>query len=126
MRNGTPLDITVYRDRPDTVVLALAGDCDTDTVPEVHTTVDNEISRMAPRATLVIDLSGVGALDSSGLSALIMAQRRADAAGIALLLRGVRRHLHGVLRRTGLAVWFAVTPDPGDEPASPVEDTSRD
>lgn len=62
----------------------LAGEIDTYTVPEVRTVFDR--LGLAPERTVVVDLSGVTFLDSSGLGAVIGLHRWVGAAGARLQL----------------------------------------
>jgi anti-anti-sigma factor len=59
---------------------------------------------------LIIDISGLSALSSSTLSALLFAQRRCRARGGWVLLRGSNRRCSDMLARTGLTPLFAKEP----------------
>jgi anti-sigma B factor antagonist len=69
----------------DTHVIALAGELDIGSVPEVE--AELAIVEVTARlATLVIDLSSVTFIDSSGLRLILEACRRADTAAYRLAL----------------------------------------
>lgn len=59
-------------------VLIVAGEIDMLTAPDLEAAIDHDLSHVP--ATLVIDLSKVTFIDSSGLAALFGAQRRAACA----------------------------------------------
>ena len=87
------LDTAISRPDPATVLLSVRGEIDTLTAPAFTEATDDLLA--APGDTLVIDLSEVRFLASSGLAVLISAAQRADARGLRLRLvvptRAVRR-----------------------------------
>lgn len=91
-------------------VLRLHGRVDVLTVGELreslHTAVDAGVG------DLVVDVSDVELVDSTGLGALLSAHRRARRAGRRLVLRGVGPDLHRILHRTRLdrIIAFEVAP----------------
>jgi anti-sigma B factor antagonist len=102
--NGDPLTLTIERPREGAVVLRLVGYCDHETVDGLRRAVSTELPEAA---CLTVDMAGVGVCDSSGLSALIFARRRAEEAGACLHLTGVGERLRALLRLTGLEELFA-------------------
>jgi anti-sigma B factor antagonist len=92
------------------VCLELSGELTYGTVPlfdeHLAQVCDSCAGRSAPR--LVVDVHGLQFCDSVGLSALIGAQRRTDADGGRMVLRGVHGMLERVLRITGAGVLFTV------------------
>ena len=82
------------------VVLAPAGELDLATAPRLRELLD-EAHR--PRATVVLDLSDVGFLDSSALAVVLGAERRLRATGGTLRLVHVPEAVLRVLRICGLA-----------------------
>ncbi|RJL30804.1 STAS domain-containing protein [Bailinhaonella thermotolerans] len=93
----------------DAVVVTAFGELDLFTAPllreEATEAIENDGSR------LVLDLSGVDFMDSSGLSALIEAWRVASAAGGAVTLAGPQEPVARVLSTTGLDRRLPVYPD---------------
>ncbi|MGW2829351.1 STAS domain-containing protein [Streptomyces sp. NPDC001286] len=91
---------------PDGVVVRVAGDLDYETHREL---VDAVTPLLAPgdparhRAAGVVrlDFAGLHCVDSSGLSALLLLRRRADEAGVRLLLEARPVALERVLEMTG-------------------------
>lgn len=90
--------------------LRLTGDLDFDSAPELVDAVD-ELRRDGYRQ-LVIDLTGVGLCDSSGLSAFVLAHRGGSAP---LRLTGVNAALRHLLDRTGLADLLELPPATGSD-----------
>jgi anti-sigma B factor antagonist len=92
---GEFLDTAITRPRAGTAVLDVDGEVDTLTAPRFSSAVDELMS--GHEATLVVDLSGVTFLASSGLAVLIQAAHRAEERSARLRLvvatRAVRRPL---------------------------------
>ena len=82
------------------VVLRLEGEVDLETAPAV----DEEILRImeAQPERLLIDLSAVEFIDSTGLSALIRADQAVTANGQRLSLRGASGQVRRLFELTGL------------------------
>jgi anti-sigma B factor antagonist len=108
-------------ERPDLVLVTLGGELDIYTVP----TFRQDLDRYDPaEVQLVIDLSDVTLLDSSGLGALVSLLNRARGGSGRLGLVCPHRHLRRVFEITGLrrafvfgddvdAVRSALAADPG-------------
>jgi len=80
--NGTPLQ-EIVRDGDRTIV-RLAGDLDFATVAGVTPLLEAECARRPGR--LVLDLSGVAFLDSSGIHLLVQVHKRLTADGCRLIV----------------------------------------
>jgi anti-sigma B factor antagonist len=91
------LSIDVRRDGETQVVVAVAGEVDMATAPQL-----GEVLGAQTGVDLVVDLSGVPFLDSSGLSVLV--RKRADLAGTGRTLRviGEQDNVRKILEVTGL------------------------
>lgn len=91
-------------DHPLGVVLTLSGELDLATVPLLQEQLDR-----AERGgvAVVIDLSGLRFIDSSGLHVLVRAERRLRASGGQLVLVRGPRDVHRVFELTGLDRLFA-------------------
>jgi anti-sigma B factor antagonist len=99
-------------DRDGWVVLAVVGEVDLATAPQVRQAVIRLLSDptrrgIAPR--LVIDLSGVDLIDSIGLGVLIGALRRVRAADGQLVLVVSEPRVRSVFRATDLDRVFTIT-----------------
>ena len=104
---GSALSVNC-EERKGLVVLRLAGDLDTYTTPGFT----EHVRRYDPaEVQLVIDLTGVGLLDSAGLSALVSLRNRAHREGARLGLVCPDRRLVRLFWFTGLRPAFAF----GDE-----------
>jgi anti-sigma B factor antagonist len=87
--------------RGDDVVVALAGDIDIHTAPEIRDRLAQ--LRSAGSTSVVVDLSGVNFLDSSALGALVAAHRDFTDAGGSLKIAAPRAHVLKVFRITRLS-----------------------
>jgi serine/threonine-protein kinase RsbW len=86
----------------------LEGDLDFRTAGATRMALLEAVERAA--GALVVDLAGVGFIDSSGLAALTEAARRAGQRGARLCLRGLDVHHHRLLHLIGLAERFDLEP----------------
>ncbi|WP_433558232.1 STAS domain-containing protein [Pseudonocardia xinjiangensis] len=93
------LDTTITRPRTGTAVLEVEGEVDTLTAPRFSSAVDELMSSHEP--TLVVDLSGVTFLASSGLAVLIQAAHRAEERSARLRLVAATRAVRRPLEITG-------------------------
>ena len=100
-----PLDIEAKLEGR-SVCLVLSGELTFGTVPVFDERLSEVLGSSGPR--LVVDVHGLQFCDSVGLSALIGAQRRAEAGDGRMVLRGVHGMLERVLRITGAGVLFTV------------------
>jgi serine/threonine-protein kinase RsbW len=95
-------------------VVRLAGDLDFRSAPEVKSQLLEAVTRQEGRLT--IDLSEVGFVDSSGLSALFEAAKIALAQESQIRLTGVHRNVRRLLSVCGFLQFFHV--EPAVEPSS--------
>ncbi|MHA6764078.1 STAS domain-containing protein [Streptacidiphilus sp. PAMC 29251] len=87
-------------------VLSVSGDLDFRTAPLLRKSLDG--LPMDAGSTLVVDLSGVGYCDSTGIAVLVIAHRRTRAASAALALAGADAELTRILGIVGLDQTFAL------------------
>jgi anti-sigma B factor antagonist len=83
---------------PDRVVIAVAGEIDLASAPDLTSCLSEH-----PDRDVVLDLSEVTFLDSSGISALVHAQQTLHASGHTLGTTSERDHVRKVLEIAGLA-----------------------
>lgn len=81
-------------------VVVLQGDVDVVSAPAVRSTL---LPLCSPGAHLLVDVSGVGLVDSVGLGVLVAAQRRLRSTGGALVLQAPQERVLRVLRLAGLS-----------------------
>lgn len=81
-------------------VARLSGEIDLSNAADLQ----HLLSGLVHHGSVVVDLSGLEFLDSTGLSALVLARRQADRAGNRLGLAGARGAVRKVLEITGLDV----------------------
>jgi anti-sigma B factor antagonist len=113
---GEYLDSTITRPRPGTAVLQVRGEIDTLTAPAFTAATTDLVS--GPDTTLVIDLSEVRFLASSGLAVLITAANRAEERGARLRLVVATRAVRRPLEITGTDQLFDLHPDIGSATAA--------
>jgi anti-sigma B factor antagonist len=98
---------------------ALCGDIDADTAPRLDEAI--QMGHVSADGCLVVDLAGVDFIDSSGLSVLLEARRRADEHGGSLMLRhpsiAVRRLIEITRLETALPIEAEQTSVHEDLPA---------
>jgi anti-anti-sigma factor len=80
----------------------LAGAVDMETSPALRAELIELINAAGQGAELSVDLGEVSFVDSSGLSALVVAHRLAAAKDARLLLTGLPQHIARLLSITGL------------------------
>jgi anti-sigma B factor antagonist len=109
---GLPLDTVVSRPRPDTVLLEVEGEVDTLTAPRLEAGLDAALAAAPTDDTaVVVDLTGVTFLASSGLAVLIGGARRVSESGRRLHLVAASRAVTRPLEVTGADALFDVHPD---------------
>jgi anti-sigma B factor antagonist len=103
------LDTAITRPCPGTAVLSVQGEIDTLTAPAFTAATTDLVT--GPDETLVIDLTGVRFLASSGLAVLITAAHRAEERGARLRLVVATRAVQRPLEITGTDQLFELHPD---------------
>jgi anti-sigma B factor antagonist len=93
----------------DTTVIALSGELDIATVPELRPLATAELDRAECR-TLVLDLSELGFLDSTGIGCWVEIRSHAIEQGKQLAIRNVPPAVRRVLQIGGLLGWFEADP----------------
>jgi anti-sigma B factor antagonist len=105
--NGYP-ELTVVRQKSDlAVVVIVSGEIDMDTAAQLARELT--AARRETQLPLIIDMSGVTFLGSSGLS--VLAQQMVDA-GSMIELRDLRPMVRRVLQISGMLDLFKVTESP--------------
>ncbi|MFG2668310.1 STAS domain-containing protein [Streptomyces sp. NPDC048387] len=106
-----PLGLT-YSASPDSVRVELSGDLDHRHADLLVAAVDEVLTEHPGLRDLRLDCAGLTAVDSSGLSALLMVRRRTGKAGAALHLDGRTAQLARLLEVTG-TLEYLTEPTPG-------------
>jgi anti-sigma B factor antagonist len=86
-------------------VLALCGELDVVSAPELGQHLDEVLSKAHARVTL--DLSELAFVDSAGVSVLIKAKQQAESNGRTLVLARATEQVHRVFALLGLADWLS-------------------
>ncbi|MEW9550900.1 STAS domain-containing protein [Nonomuraea sp. NPDC050783] len=105
MLQGIPLRIEVAAPDATTVALALSGDLDHASVPQLTALAFAEGYRR-----IDVDLSALTFIDSSGLAALVRLQQRAAAAQAVVHLVALTPYLRGLLAMTAVDRIFILPP----------------
>jgi len=87
-------------------VLQLTGDLVFDSAPLLRTAIADHIHE----AAVIIDLTGVSFMDSTGLAALLYARKLGAEEGWALKLRGPAPNVAALLRVTDTDTIFTIEP----------------
>jgi anti-sigma B factor antagonist len=88
------------------VVLALAGELDVVSAPELAHRLEEILAE--PHARVMLDLNDLSFVDSAGVSVLIKAKQAAEANGRILVLRRPTEQVERVFALVGLADWLAI------------------
>jgi anti-sigma B factor antagonist len=111
---GLPIDTVVSRPRPYVVLLAVDGELDTLTAPRLAADLNAALEvALDEGAAVVVDLSDVMFLASSGLAVLVDGARRAGAAAQRLHLVTASRAVSRPLEVTGADTLFDTHADVG-------------
>jgi anti-anti-sigma factor len=97
------LDLSMTREGPCAVV-SVGGELDPGTAGELTEAALTAMQEIGP--SLVLDLSGVTFMDSTGLKVLLAVHQRAQLAGGRLVLAGATRSVKRVVSITGLDETF--------------------
>ncbi len=90
-------------------VVSVAGDIDWTNSGELHAAINKALRR--DRLTrLVVNLKGVGRIDSTGLGTLLDGLQRAKQQSVRFVLCGLENSLRRVLDRTRLSTVFDIRP----------------
>ena len=104
---GLPIDTMMSRPRPDVVLLAVEGELDTLTAPRLAADLKAALGvALDEGSALVVDLSEVTFLASSGLAVLVDGARRAGTAATRLSLVTASRAVTRPLEVTGADTLF--------------------
>jgi anti-sigma B factor antagonist len=112
-RDGLSVDISVSRTNAgDVPIVAVAGEVDVYSAPALK----DEITELLQSGvtTLIVDLSGVAFLDSTGLGALVEARAATSDAGGALPLVCSQERILKLFTITGLDGVFTIHPTIGE------------
>ena len=100
------------------VVIDIVGDFDLRTAHEPYDAVSALLADGERISEVVVDLQGVGFVDSTGLGGLVRLQHEARQHDTALVLRGPGPRLRQLFEITGLAQEFTIEeagPGPGSD-----------
>ncbi|MFD3545146.1 STAS domain-containing protein [Streptomyces sp. NPDC058655] len=93
-------------------LLIVAGELDQYSAPSLGDALSRIPAAFAPG--LVLDLSGLTYCDSTGITVLVAAYRRAEAGGTRMAIAGLNAHLTRVFGTVGLDQLFSLRPTVAD------------
>lgn len=93
------MHVSVLGNTDDSMVVTVRGNLDGDSATVLRTTLDQALERPQPR--IVVDLSGIGSCDATGLDAFVDGHRRAGAAGGWIRLAAPGPELRAVIDAAG-------------------------
>lgn len=101
-----PLLVQVKRDG-DTTIIEVIGEIDAHTCERLESVLAGSVAHPGP---VILDLSGVGFIDSSGLRVLVNAHRSRESSDNGLALRGLSAPIQRLFDVTGLTDLFTTVP----------------
>jgi stage II sporulation protein AA (anti-sigma F factor antagonist) len=99
--DGQTMATVTFSAAGETLYAYLAGEIDHDAAQSLRMQLDDALVSRSPR-TLIIDLGGVGFMDSSGIGLILGRQRCARVLGMTLRLQHAPAQLQKVLRLAGI------------------------
>ncbi len=106
MADASSTGISEVRREERATVVALTGEVDLKHSPRIHRTLV-ELSDERPER-MILDLTGVGYMDSSGVGTLVDIYRRVQAYGGRLMLSGMQDKVRSVFEITQLDQFFVM------------------
>lgn len=92
----------------ETTIVSVSGEVDLHSSPDLRTAIIDVLGRKPRR--LIIDLSNVRYMDSSGVGTMVEAKRRADRGGGQLVLAGLQPRVQSLLEIAQLDRFFDIAP----------------
>jgi anti-anti-sigma factor len=114
MSRHTSAAMSWQEDGPPATHLRWTGEIDITRVPELR----DEILALPTDRSVVLDLSSVSYLDSSGLGMLVLLRKRLARCGATVTLVGIQPHVRRILDITGLDRAFHFGPAPTETSAA--------
>lgn len=90
-----------FEPREDTLYACISGEIDHDAACHLRSRIDDALSMRMPHV-LVLDLSGVGFMDSSGIGLILGRQRRMQALGGIVRVQHPPQQISRVLQLAGI------------------------
>ena len=91
----------------DAPIIRIRGEIDLRSSPELRATLSELVPNQPER--LILDLSGVSYMDSSGVGTIVELKRRIDRAGGRVILFGLQPRVRSVFEITRLDKFFTIT-----------------
>ena len=99
-----------------TLTLAVAGEIDLATTPQLTDAIERAVFSIAPPQNFVVDLAEVSFMDSTGAHILVETENRLSDLGISLRIRGATTSTLRLLHLTGVDALLNLTDSRSGEP----------
>lgn len=115
-------DIHVRERKPGMMVVSLSGEVDIMRSPDLQASLQDAINRIPGKGAVVVDLSGVTYMDSSGVATLVRGLQLSRKKGVGLVLCSLQDRVRSIFEIARLDTVFpmASTLDEAIEAASAV------
>lgn len=99
-------DIDIREPKPGAVVVSLTGEVDIVRSPDLQTSLQEAISRISGKGAVVVDLSGVTYMDSSGVATLVRGLQLSRKKGVGLVLCSLQERVRSIFEIAKLDTVF--------------------
>ena len=99
-------DIAVHEPKPGIVVVSLSGEVDIMRSPDLQTSLQEAVSRVPGKGAVVVDLSGVSYMDSSGVATLVRGLQLSRKKGVGLVLCSLQDRVRSIFEIARLDTVF--------------------
>lgn len=107
-RQGRPSDedIQIREPKPGAVVVSLSGEVDIVRSPDLQQSLQEAIGRLSGKGAVVVDLSGVTYMDSSGVATLVRGLQLSRKKGVGLVLCSLQERVRSIFEIARLDTVF--------------------
>lgn len=114
---GTVLNLSLRTERNDSerLVLFVGGEIDAFTAPQLKDSLFALLQEADVNQVVVLDLAGVGYMDSTGVGVLIAALKTSKARSLQLILESVPPRIERLFKITGLTEVATIKPLQGEK-----------
>jgi anti-sigma B factor antagonist len=99
-------DIDVHQHQPNTMVVSLSGEVDIMRSPDLQASLQDAINRISGKGVVVVDLSGVTYMDSSGVATLVRGLQLSRKKGVGLVLCSLQDRVRSIFEIARLDTVF--------------------
>jgi len=92
-----------------TIVLSVSGEVDIVRSPDLQTSLQDAIGRVPDKGAVIVDLSGVSYMDSSGVATLVRGLQLSRKKGVGLVLCALQDRVRSIFEIARLDTVFSIT-----------------